>query len=446
MLLHWAAVPCLLLPLAAHAHLSATCSSSARHLRLNLTGLMTLARRGFGQRDLDIDGANYLAYLAKEAFDHRSHLLPHACPCAVAVACAWRYAQFARGLEGDLAQHDLAAVYHHMLQQEKVLKQAVPACPLVEIRWWPVQKALQMHTAIVQRLLRLAKEIEQWADSWRQEPTITDEQHEAALADVSAVFESIGLEWWPTRGTLISLLRHGKRSGLLSKGKVDVVDHDVDVMLALPSRQDWPVIRDSVVRRMAERGWHSCLEWYSTSATKQSYKAVTDHLAYGDVLMCSRKNPDVSLDIATYVTEGSIVYAQKYCLPHNLGSGCWLPHEGTFHQSRGKLRAAAIRPLGRCKAGAISVPCPRRPLEALKASLPSTANVTCIALPDVAQRLQRDRWQSDKDEWLSDGLTQEDVDILRSRALELDRQGYMSMTPYISDCWVPEKGAADLRE
>lgn len=46
-------------------------------------------------------------------------------------------------------------------------------------------------------------------------------------------------DWFPYSGTLIGLLRHGARSGMLSNGKVDVVDHDVDIMVGTTSEAEW---------------------------------------------------------------------------------------------------------------------------------------------------------------------------------------------------------------
>lgn len=52
-------------------------------------------------------------------------------------------------------------------------------------------------------------------------------------------------DWFPYSGTLISLLRHGGRSGMLSNGKVDVVDHDVDIMVGTTSEAEWCLGFDS---------------------------------------------------------------------------------------------------------------------------------------------------------------------------------------------------------
>ena len=215
------------------------------------------------------------------------------------------------------------------------------------------------------------------------------------------------------------------------------MDHDVDVMVGLASHRDWPNFHSSVQQMLVQRGWHNCVEWYSTSATQRSSGSLAHGLSRADLLMCTRKNPKVSLDIATYITEGSVAYAQKYCVAGHGISGCWYPHEGTLYQGLGKLRTSAIRPLGRCKAGSISVPCPRKPMEILKAVLPMDSNASCLALPDVEKRRQRQT--RGREGQLFRELTQEDVDILRSRAAELDREGFMSMTPYLDACWQTQK-------
>ena len=36
--------------------------------------------------------------------------------------------------------------------------------------------------------------------------------------------EKVGLEWWPCRGTLIALLRHGRRSAVLASGRVSRIE------------------------------------------------------------------------------------------------------------------------------------------------------------------------------------------------------------------------------
>ena len=116
------------------------------------------------------------------------------------------------------------------------------------------------------------------------------------------------------------MLRHGKRSGRLSNDKVDVVDHDVDIMVGIASHEDWIRKRFGVQDRLVERGWSHCFERYSVAIERHSNDKEF-LLVRGDLFLCVRYNPQFTLDIGTYLTEGSIAYAQKYCIP---GSGCWL--------------------------------------------------------------------------------------------------------------------------
>ena len=90
-------------------------------------------------------------------------------------------------------------------------------------------------------------------------PHISHSFSHQALEDVAAIMSSLGLEWWPCRGTLIALLRHGARSGALAAGRRrhrrDVVDHDVDVMVGVPSVSAWSsTLRWLVDAQLRQRG------------------------------------------------------------------------------------------------------------------------------------------------------------------------------------------------
>ena len=76
---------------------------------------------------------------------------------------------------------------------------------------------------------------------------------------MAAIMSSLGLEWWPCRGTLIALLRHGACSGVLAPSpghpRRDVVDHDVDVMVGVPSEAAWSsTLRWLVDAQLRQRG------------------------------------------------------------------------------------------------------------------------------------------------------------------------------------------------
>ncbi|CAE7752153.1 DEGP10 [Symbiodinium necroappetens] len=438
MLRLWISLQGLLLAPGAHEAGSARCAQVGKRLGLNLTDFWTLSRKHLVHKSNERESERRLETSANAVSRLINYLLPQPCPCAVVVSSAWLYNTWMQSLDHiAYTRNAYEHIWHALFLEEKILQESLVRCNFNAAHGWPVRAALQLYNQAGKEVKQRIADIDAFYTGWGSQVTITDDQHLQALADASAIFGHLKLEWWPCRGTLIALMRHGKRSGLLSKGKVDAVDHDIDLMVALPSPQHWPQIRASIRRMLLERGWETCIGGHST----EKRTALARANAHEDMLMCTKGNPRVDLDIATYITEGSVLFAQKYCLPQSLGSACWFPDDGTFHGSRGKLRVAAVRPLGRCKAGTLSIPCPRKPLEVLKASSPPWANISCVALPDVADRIQHSNYASVRNSWLSEGLTPEDVDILRARAAELDREGYMSMTPYFDNCWTHTRAA-----
>ena len=418
------------------ALLTTGCRSFSENHELNMTQLLKQSRRVLiHQEELGYLERSQFMGLIFAVLQHRGELqLPGVCPCAVVVAAAVQLGIEAYNIEhGALhTNYDHVTAFHRTGVLDRTIMNASAICSVAEGRFWPIAHAVDVLLTTKRSMMERLQRVGDWVATFQDESTITDEQHIEALADAAAVFDSEGLEWWPCRGTLIALLRHGKRSGVLSKGKLDVVDHDVDIMVCVSSHEKWAEQRLSVEKKLQERGWSHCFERYSAS---ESYEGHQYHFARGDLWLCTRTDPKVTLDIATYIIDGPIAYAQKYCLPSShsaLRSRCWFPqNDGTFRGSRGRLRISAIRPLKRCKAGHLSVPCPREPLETLRATMTVNFTGSCVALPDIEQRLERDLYDSDKDAWLSEGLTKEDVEILRQRAADLDKEGYLSMTPYL---------------
>ncbi|CAE7695093.1 DEGP2, partial [Symbiodinium sp. KB8] len=344
MLRLWISLQGLLPAPGAHEAGSARCAQVGKRLGLNLTDFWTLSRKHLVHKSNERESERRLETSANAVSRLINYLLPQPCPCAVVVSSAWLYNTWMQSL--DQIAYTRSAyehIWHALFLEEKILQESLVRCNFNAAHGWPVRAALQLYNQAGKKVKQRIADIDAFYTGWGSQVTITDDQHLQALADASAIFGHLKLEWWPCRGTLIALLRHGRRSGLLSKGKVDAVDHDIDLMVALPSPQHWPQIRASIRRMLLERGWETCIGGHST----EKRTALARANAHEDMLMCTKGNPRVDLDIATYITEGSVLFAQKYCLPQN--------------------------------------------------------------------------------SWLSEGLTPEDVNILRARAAELDREGYMSM-------------------
>eukprot|EP00927_Polykrikos_kofoidii_P077452 TRINITY_DN74393_c0_g1_i1.p1 TRINITY_DN74393_c0_g1~~TRINITY_DN74393_c0_g1_i1.p1 ORF type:complete len:583 (-),score=73.06 TRINITY_DN74393_c0_g1_i1:51-1799(-) len=310
--------------------------------------------------------------------------------------------------------------------------------------------------------------------------SITDQLYHAALKEIAEVLDSFGsgIHWWPCRGTLIALLRHGARSGSLSRGLVDVVERDIDVMLGIPDEVVWIGIGHEINRLLKERGWSGC--WTKTSATELS--RLKDETRR-DILYCVRTDPAyILLDITSYITgvPGPSVFVHRVCGARaaavgtaetagvieaalgamdgmgivanaaerdsggggdrsgssagmvDIGLNCTVPSNiGPLRYGGGVLRRDAIYPLGRCRASDFAVPCPHLPLETIRAMAHSSLSASCVALPTVVGRDLEEHATRQLNE---KGLCAEDVGILRERSAWLEALGYQSMAPLFEAC------------
>eukprot|EP00933_Yihiella_yeosuensis_P040635 TRINITY_DN34975_c0_g1_i1.p1 TRINITY_DN34975_c0_g1~~TRINITY_DN34975_c0_g1_i1.p1 ORF type:complete len:545 (-),score=85.94 TRINITY_DN34975_c0_g1_i1:649-2283(-) len=316
---------------------------------------------------------------------------------------------------------------------------------------WPLDKGW----ARVQRYYKLLwTDVHNSEDTWAmmEEPgAITDGQYHDAIADVVKVFGDLGLEWWPCRGTLIAFLRHGRRAGYLSRGMIDVVERDIDVMMGVEDETQWQLLGKTIEQRLKQLGWDKC--WTKSSADGQSQFYGTTRR---DLLYCIRTKPVyILLDVTSYISaahrpnEENLPYvfvhrvcgAQAQNIPDGASGqdGCVVPpNVGPLRHGRGTLSKDAIHPMGICRADTLSVPCPRQPLETILAMIHSGLSAGCIALPTAVGREADDPMTH---RLASEGLTADDVRILRNRSARLNAMGFMSMTPYFE-----APGCADLEE
>lgn len=417
--------------------LSRPCAEARQKYGLNFTKLQALSwkhyRQGKGERFVESSVDPELLRVAKETWRLRDALEDvKSCPAAVVVAAGILMLfevtfSYSLGTNVEYERH-----FHRMhMYQRGVFDNFPVLTEVMDMLWWPVKESVQMQIRISAWLQeRVEKSMPYWDPE--EEHLITDEAHQQALEDVKEVMEEAGVQdWFPYCGTLVALLRHGQRAGTLATGR-DVVDHDVDVMVGVESEMAWLMLRWTINMKLRDRGWDTCFGRTSVDAPDVGSKEY--RMAREDLILCTRQKPAISLDIGSYIIGGhQVVYAQRFC-DH---VGCYIPRDvGTFRTGKGFIRKSSIYPLGRCKAGHLSVPCPRKPLDVLRVVMPGW-NFTeqCLALPDVAQR--RLRGFSDDEQWIRQSLQPEDVEVLQQRAAELEAQGYMSMAPYFSSCRMP---------
>ncbi|CAE7617407.1 SHL2 [Symbiodinium natans] len=72
--------------------------------------------------------------------------------------------------------------------------------------------------------------------------------------------------WWPIKGSAIAMLRHGAWHGNLAKGKVDIVDIDMDFSILVGSPALWFKICVFLTDFLISKGWEGCSHhtfgWY----------------------------------------------------------------------------------------------------------------------------------------------------------------------------------------
>lgn len=387
-------------------------------------------------------------YLA--AIMNHKHHVSKVCPHAVMQALLLRiealllqiYTQPAQSRDQHLASFSEAATLHsHFTALTHWLRFVLRSESSPELGW-PLSRGEKR----VQRYYdMLWGDVYDSADTWammEQPGSISDELYHAAFAEVASVLGGLGLEWWPCRGTLIALLRHGWRSGNLSRGLVDVVERDIDVMLGVDTEAAWPSLAAEIERQLRVLGWDQC--WAKSSAEFES--SLRDTLRR-DLLYCIRTSPGyMLLDITSYIkdTPGPYVFVHRVCndarreggmaFNHSLiaGEGCYVPTNiGPLRGGGGLLRRDSILPPTQCCAGKLSVPCPRRPLETIEAMVHSGLEASCISLPTTRGRDPDDPWTQRLQEA---GLRAEDVRVLRERSARLEARGCRSMGPYFDGC------------
>ena len=275
-----------------------------------------------------------------------------------------------------------------------------------------------------------------WQDVYDSEETweimetpgdISDDLYHEAFNEVADVLDNLSAEhpelseWWPCRGTLIALLRHGARSGVLRNG-VDVVERDIDLMLGVASEDHWHLLGRAIEVALLQKGWDRC--WTKQSASEASNVQFSTRK---DLLYCVRMQPAyMMLDITSYISGPDYIYIHRICDE----TGCFVPAVGPLQHANGLLPRSAIHPIQQCLAKDRAVPCPNEPLETIKAMSHSGLSPKCIALPD--KPLQP--FDEAGDAGSGGPLQLEDVELLRQRSAELDGKGFLSMTPYFDHC------------
>ena len=84
-------------------------------------------------------------------------------------------------------------------------------------------------------------------------------QYDENAKKVFRLLTSLGVEWWPTEGTLIGILRYGSNFARNDLSFAPLgTDLDIDVMVRIDDDQDWKDLRSTIKEKLDLAGWTTC--------------------------------------------------------------------------------------------------------------------------------------------------------------------------------------------
>lgn len=172
------------------------------------------------------------------------------------------------------------------------------------------------------------------------------------------LLNALGLEWWPTEGTLIGILRYGGNFGKLPSIGYIATDTDIDIMVRAESDEQWKKLSKILTQKIKTLpGFKSCR---MLTAAKQ--KNVLDKITCytDDYIFTSQQNQpgfDIHTDIHRYLVNEKDNYAytnsslqgQYYPFQH------WnnkIPYRGFICDKNANFKKGLFN--------SIDVPCPLR--------------------------------------------------------------------------------------
>eukprot|EP00931_Biecheleriopsis_adriatica_P123118 TRINITY_DN9817_c0_g2_i1.p1 TRINITY_DN9817_c0_g2~~TRINITY_DN9817_c0_g2_i1.p1 ORF type:complete len:362 (+),score=70.23 TRINITY_DN9817_c0_g2_i1:143-1228(+) len=286
---------------------------------------------------------------------------------------------------------------------------------------------------------------------------------EAAFHEVVTVIEELQMEksltWWPAGGNLLGFLRYGHVYGKLSEGVVDIVDDDIDIDIRADSISDIFFIALELSRRLeATFKWPAC--WFTgySSSTERFNWSPGQPVNRGPLTMTCYKILYIKewckfqMDIHFYLVRAEDRSLQEMPATPSWGpvavpismrarstSDNWLLveneviHNGRryFMHSRRPPDAKLVFPLGQCMVvwqfiqpgWTTAVPCPHAPVEYLKYSYVDMVR-GCWALPRV---MKKRNLKDPRTRKLAEGITKQDIDILKKTGAKLINQGFKGL-------------------
>jgi hypothetical protein len=189
----------------------------------------------------------------------------------------------------------------------------------------------------------------------------------------------MGLEWWPTEGTLIGVLRYGGNFAKLPSIGYIATDTDIDIMVRAESDEHWKVVSETLSKQITQLpGFKACRLMRAANQPNvlDKMKCYTD-----DYIFTSEgKVPgyDIHTDIHRYVVNEK----DNYAYTNSSSTGLYypfqywnnkIPYRGCICDDNGKFKKAIFN--------SIDIPCPFQATQILQHWNGGEYSASQVAIP-----------------------------------------------------------------
>lgn len=225
------------------------------------------------------------------------------------------------------------------------------------------------------------------------------------------LLNEMDVEWWPTEGTLIGILRYGGCFGNLPSIGYIGTDTDIDVMIRVESEEEWENLKDILEHKIKMLpAFTKCESNYDNDFLEKLTCFTEDYIG----------GYDIHTDIHRYLVNEKENYA--YTNTKNIKElyypfQYWdnkIPYKGMIVDDKGKFKKALFN--------SIEVPCPYKATEILQYWNDGEYKSSEIAYPTGGYHKGTNYMWISNEEPIK--LTDEDIKYLQKKSNKLKGKGY----------------------